>query len=85
MARFRLVEIDDDGNVIKEHYRSPMFPGDKWNKDFDKDYADCLWRFSDELHLIDYENSSPYLCTQITYDDKTWKHMSDPIDDFYNL
>ena len=39
MARFRLVEIDEDGNVIKEHYRSPMFPGDKWNKDFDKDYA----------------------------------------------
>ena len=42
MARFRLVEIDDGGNVIKEHYRSPMFPGDKWNKDFDKDYTDCL-------------------------------------------
>ena len=40
--------------LIKEHYRSPMFPGDKWNKDFDKDYADCLWRFSDELHLVDY-------------------------------
>lgn len=85
MARFRLVEIDDDGNVIKEHYRSPMFPGDKWNKDFDKDYADCLWRFSDELHLVDYENVPFGLYTQITYDDKTWEHMSYLIKDFYNL
>lgn len=47
-----------------------MFPGDKWNKDFDTDYADCLWRFSDDLHLVDYENASPNLETQITYDDK---------------
>lgn len=66
MARFRLVDIDQNGNII-EHYRSEMFPGDTWNKDFDKDYADCLWRFSDELHLVDYENSSPNLETQITY------------------
>ena len=85
MARFRLVEIDDDGNVIKEHYRSPMFPGYKSNKDFDKDYSDCLWKFSDELNLVDYEHSSPYLWTQITYDDKNWNYMSDPIEDFYNL
>lgn len=85
MARFRLVEIDDNGNVIKEHYRSPMFPGDEWNKDFDKDYADCLWRFSDELHLVDYENCSPNLWTQITRDDKTWERLGDPIEDFYNL
>ena len=34
MARFRLVELGDNDKVIKELYRSPMFPGDKWNKDF---------------------------------------------------
>lgn len=85
MARFRLVDIDDNGNIIKEYYCSPMFPGDKFNKDFDKDYADCLWRFSDELHLVDYEHSSPYLWTQITYDDENWETMSDPIEDYYNL
>lgn len=85
MARFRLVELDDEGNVTKEHYRSPMFPGDKWNKDFDKDYADCLLGFSDELHLVDYENVPLGLYTQITYDDKTWEYMADPVDDFYNL
>ena len=62
-----------------------MFPGDKWNKDFDKDYAYCLWYFSDDLHLVDYENASPNLETQITYDDKVWDYMSDPIEDFYNL
>lgn len=62
-----------------------MFPGDKWNKDFDKDYTDCLWYFSDDLHLVDYENASPNLETQITYDDKVWDYMSDPIEDFYNL
>ena len=84
MARFRLVDIDQNGNII-EHYRSPMFPGDKWNKDFDKDYTDCLWYFSDDLHLVDYENASPNLETQITYDDKVWDYMSDPIEDFYNL
>lgn len=32
MARFRLVEIDNDGNVIKEHYCSEMFPGDSKNR-----------------------------------------------------
>lgn len=85
MARFRLVEIDDNGIIMREHYRSPMFPGSKWNADFDKAYADCLWKFRDELHLIDYEKSSPYLQTQITYDDETWEYMSDPVDDFYNL
>ena len=85
MARFRLVEIDDNGNVSKEYYQSPMFPEGKFNKDFGKDYADCLLRFNEELHLVDYENSSLYLWTQITYDDKTWETMSDPIDDFYNL
>lgn len=84
MARFRLVDIDQNGNII-EHYRSPMFPGDEWNKDFDKDYADCLLYFSDDLHLVDYENASPNLETQITYDDKVWDYMSDPIEDFYNL
>lgn len=84
MARFRLIDIDNDGNII-EHYRSPMFPGDKWNKDFDKDCADCLWYFSDDLHLVDYENASPNLETQITYDDEVWDYMSDPIEDFYNL
>lgn len=84
MARFRLVDIDNNGNII-EHYRSEMFLGDKWNKDFDKDYADCLWYFSDDLHLVDYENASPNLETQITYDDKIWEYMSDPIEDFYNL
>ena len=62
-----------------------MFPGDKGNNDFDKDYADCLQRFSDELHFVDYENSSPNLETQITYDDKVQDYMSDPIEDFYNL
>lgn len=55
------------------------------NEDFDKDYADCLWRFSNDLHLVDYENSSPNLWTQITYDDKTWERMEDPIEAFYNL
>jgi hypothetical protein len=84
VARFRLVDIDNNGNII-EHYRSEMFLGDKWNKDFDKDYADCLWYFSDDLHLVDYENASPNLETQITYDDKIWEYMSDPIEDFYNL
>lgn len=24
MARFRLVEIDEDGNVIKEHYKRTL-------------------------------------------------------------
>ena len=62
-----------------------MFPEDKSNKDFDKDYADCLQRFSEELHLVDYENASPNLESQITYDDKNWNYMSDPIEDFYNL
>ena len=38
MARFRLVETDDNGNVSKEYYRSPMFPEGKFNKDFSKDY-----------------------------------------------
>lgn len=29
MARFRLVEIDDNGIIMREHYRSPMFPGSR--------------------------------------------------------
>ena len=32
MARFRLVELGDNNEIIKEHYCSPMYPGDKWNK-----------------------------------------------------
>ena len=34
MARFRLVETNEEGNVIREFYRSPMFPGDERNKEF---------------------------------------------------
>ena len=84
MARFRLVEVNDEGEVVREYYRSPMFSGDKWNKEFQDDHAKCLWDFSKQLHFIDYE-----LCPQvefhITEDDKEWNYMSDPVDDFYNL
>lgn len=34
MARFRLVDVDDNGNIIKEHYCSEMFPGDSKNREF---------------------------------------------------
>lgn len=32
MARFRLVDVDDNENIIKEHYCSEMFPGDSKNR-----------------------------------------------------
>ena len=85
MARFRLVDVDDNGNIIKEHYCSEMFPGDSKNKEFNKDYEHCLYYLKEKLHLVDYENASPNLEAQITYDDKTWEYFADPIDDFYNL
>lgn len=85
MARFRLVRIDDNGEIVREYYKSPMFPGDERNLGFMNDHYDCLWKFNEELHLRDYELAEPNLEFHITYDDLEWEYFSDPIDDFYNL
>lgn len=84
MARFRLAEVNDEREIIKEHYRSLMFPGDKWNKEFQDDHTKCLWDFNKKLHFSDYEQCSQ-VEFHITEDDKTWEYMSDPVEDFYNL
>ena len=84
MARFRLVELGDNDKVIKELYRSPMYPGDEWNKDFQKDNYNCLIEFNEVFDFIDYDNC-PLLEFQITTDDKEWTFLSSPIEDYFNL
>lgn len=84
MARFRLVETNEEGNVIREFYRSPMFLGDERNKEFRNNRIKCLQRFSKKLHFNDYD-PCPQLELQVTYDDKEWSYLGSPVTEYYNL
>lgn len=84
MARFRLVETNEEGNVIREFYCSPMFPGDERNEEFRNNRIECIQGFSKKLHFNDY-NSCPQLELQVTYDDKEWNFLGNPVTEYYNL
>ena len=84
MARFRLVETNEEGNVIREFYHSPMFPGDERNEKFREKRIECIQRFSRELHFSDYD-SCLQLELQVTYDNKEWNFLGNPVAEYYNL
>lgn len=52
MARFRLVETDEEGNVVREFYRSPMFPGDERNEEFRNNRIECIQGFSKKNYIL---------------------------------
>ena len=71
--KFRLVEIDDNGEVSKVYYCSPMLSNEE---DFDKLKNEMLKKYASKL---DFENISSKRKFEIhkTINNVLWKHYSD--------
>lgn len=79
--KFRLVELDNDRNILKEYYRSPnVFT----EEDFDELKKKCIEKYSKQL---DFHNifSNRRFEIQKTEDNVLWKRYSNPARDYYDM
>ena len=79
--KFRLVELDINGEVAKVYYRSPNI----FNKeDFDELKKRCIKKYSKEL---DFHNifSKRKFEIHTTTDNAVWRYHSNPVRDYYDL
>ena len=73
--KFRLVELDGNGEVLKIYYCSPMLSNEE---DFDKLKKEVLKKYASKL---DFKNVSSKRKFEIhkTIDNVLWKYYSNPI------
>lgn len=73
--KFRLVELDDNGEILKIYYCSPMLSNEE---DFDKLKKEILKKYSSKL---DFKNISSKRKFEIhkTIDNVLWRCHSNPI------
>ena len=73
--KFRLVELDDNGEILKIYYCSPMLSNEE---DFDKLKKEILKKYSSKL---DFKNISSKRKFEIhkTIDNVLWRYHSNPI------
>lgn len=90
MQQFRVVLLDDYDNVIAVKMESPVFEGDsKWDKDFNEAIYNELLDLNSEYNLDEYDNVPLMEFQRRVTDSKgnwsEWKHLSDPVEDWYNI
>lgn len=73
--KFRLVEINSNGEISKVYYCSPMLSNEE---DFDKLKKEVLKKYASKL---DFKNMSPKRKFEIhkTIDNVLWRYCSNPI------
>ena len=74
--KFRLVELNDNGTVIKVYYVSPNV--------FNELKKKCIKIYVAELNFQDIFSTRKFEI-QKTKDNVLWKRHSNPIKDYYNL
>lgn len=79
--RFRLVELNDKGEIIKTYYRSPNFFNDR---DFDELKNFVVRKYANELNFRDVFSKRRFEI-QKTENNRTWEYHSNPIRDYYDL
>lgn len=78
--KFRLVELDNEGHILKEYYRSPNVFNEE---DFNELKKKCIEKYSG---LLDFHNifSKRRFEIQKTTDNILWKRYSNPVRDYYD-
>lgn len=79
--RFRLVELDSKGEIIKVYYRSSNFFNDR---DFNELKNFVVRKYANELNFRDVFSKRRFEI-QTTENNRTWEYHSNPIRDYYNL
>lgn len=82
MIRFRLVELDPDGYIIKEFYNSPSFPGDENSRKFKDAIDDCLYEYGSKLKFLNKELRPQYVEIHINIDNKAWRYYLNAIREY---
>ena len=79
--KFRLVELNDNGTVIKIYYVSPNVFNEE---DFIELKKKCIKKYATELNFRDIFSTRKFEI-QKTKDNVLQKRHSNPIKDYYNL
>lgn len=79
--KFRLVELNDSGTVIKVYYVSPNVFNEE---DFIELKKKCIKKYAAELNFQDIFSNKKFEI-QKTEDNVLWKRHSNPIKDYYNM
>lgn len=79
--RFRLVELDNKGEIIKVYYRSPNFFNEE---DFNELKKFVVRKYANELNFRDVFSKRRFEI-QTTENNRTWNYHSNPIRDYYDL
>ena len=79
--KFRLVELDNERNILKEYYVSPNVFNEE---DFIELKKKCIKKYAAELNFQDIFFTRKFEI-QKTKDNVLWKRHSNPIKDYYNL
>lgn len=79
--KFRLVELDNERNILKEYYVSPNVFNEE---DFIELKKKCIKKYAAELNFQDIFSTRKFEI-QKTKDNVLWKRHSNPIKDYYNL
>ena len=79
--KFRLVELDNGGRILKEYYRSLNIFNEE---DFNELKKKCIEKYSG---LLDFHNifSKRKFEIQKTEDNVSWKQYSNPVRDYYDI
>lgn len=79
--KFRLVELNDNGTVIKVYYVSPNVFNEE---DFIELKKKCIKKYAAELNFQDIFSNRKFEI-QKTDDNVLWKRYSNPVRDYYNM
>lgn len=79
--KFRLVELNDNGTVIKVYYVSPNIFNEE---DFIELKKKCIEKYAAELNFQDIFSTRKFEI-QKTEDNVLWKRYSNPVRDYYNM
>ena len=83
MIKFRVVSLNDLGEIQEVVYESKKEYKDRWDKEWSDDEYKMLIELNNKYNLTDWENA-PYLETQI-FKDGVWCFHSNTIEDWFNL
>ena len=79
--KFRLVELNDNGTVIKVYYVSPNVFNEE---DFIVLKKKCIKKYATELNFQDIFSTRKFEI-QKTDDNVLWRRYSNPVRDYYNM
>lgn len=78
--KFRLVELNNKGAIIKVYYVSPNIFNEE---DFDELKKKCIKKYATELNFRDIFSNRRFEI-QKTEDNVLWKRYSNPVRDYYD-